>query len=217
MLDLTKTKSRAIYDELKKEILSGKLAPETHLVIKQIANRFGVSDIPVREAIKELTSEGLIETIPHIGSRVAEISYKKLNEILVMRECLEPFAAKLAVSSIDEKTIEQLETYNNEIKKAFEKGDKERCSAINRKFHVLIYTASNNELLIKTISQLMDNEKRMKNIFQYFPELLATSLQEHSAMIKYLKERNGDLMADVMYKHKKRAYDKMRAYFEQKS
>lgn len=217
MQTVMKTKSEVIFDELKDEILSGKFEPGFHLVIKQIANRFGVSDIPVREAIKELTYDGLVETIPHVGSRVTVISLKKLDDMLVMRECLEQVAVKLAAQNIDEDTIEKLKEYNDEMIDAIKQGDKDRYSSINRKFHILIIKASNNELIAKTIIQLMDYSKWMRNIFQLFPEILDLSMKEHSEMIKYLSERNSELLAEVNFKHKKRSFDKIRSYIKERS
>ena len=73
------TKSASIYQELKRKILEGILDPGTHLIIKQISSEYGISDIPVREALKELNAEGLVETIPHVGSKVAAFSQKNIN------------------------------------------------------------------------------------------------------------------------------------------
>jgi len=209
------TKSATIYHEIKKEIINGILKPGTHLIIKQIADKYGISDIPVREALKELSTDGLVETIPHVGSRVASISLKNIEDMLVMRECLEPFAAELAAKHADEKTIARLEKYTVDMEKAFETHDMTKYRDLNRAFHRLFVEASGNQLMTKTIVELMDSEKRMRMIFQLFPEILDLSNKEHGMMVRYLKEHNAKDLARVVYDHKKRVFEKMRNYLRQ--
>jgi len=206
------TKSEAIYNEIKKEILNGTLKPGTRLLIQHIANQYGVSDIPVREALRELTSEGFVETTPHVGSRVASMSLKGIEEMFFMREFLEPLAAELAVENIDEQTIAVLERYYYEMESALEAGDVIEYRDLNRAFHKLFIEASGNELLTKTIFELMESEKRMQMIFQLFPEIIETSNTEHSIILQFIKDRNGKALAKVVYDHKKKVFDKMRQY-----
>ena len=206
------TKSEAIYNEVKKEILNGILKPGTRLLIQHIANQYGVSDIPVREALRELTAEGFVETTPHIGSRVASMSLKGIEEMFFMREFLEPLAAELAVENIDEQTIEVLERYYFKMEKTLKAGDVTEYRDINRAFHKLLIEISGNGLLTKTIFELMESEKRMQMIFQLFPEILEISNKEHRMMLQFIKERNGKALAKTVYHHKKRVFDKMRKY-----
>ena len=209
------TKSATIYQEIKKGIINGTLEPGKHLVIKQLADQYGVSDIPVREALKELNVEGLVETIPHVGSKVSTISLKNVEDMLVMRECLEPFAAKLTAVNADTAVIEKLESYYLDMKAASDANDTKKYRDINRAFHKLFIEANGNQLMTKAILELMESQKRMLMIFQLFPEILAASNKEHGMMIQYLKERNGNALANLVYEHKKRVFDKMRNYLQQ--
>lgn len=208
------TKSEAIYKEVKKEILNGILKPGTRLLIQHIANQYGVSDIPVREALRELTSEGFVETTPHIGSRVASMSLRGIEEMFFMREFLEPLAAELAAENVDEQSIEILEKYDSDMKKALEVGNVTEYRDLNRAFHKLFIEICDNQLLIKTIFELMESEKRMRMIFQLFPEIFEISNKEHGMMLQFIKERDGKALAKVVYEHKKRAFDKMRKYLQ---
>jgi DNA-binding GntR family transcriptional regulator len=212
---LSMTKSEAIYQEVKKRVLDGSLKPGTRLLIQQLAKQYGVSEIPVREALRKLTAEGFVETIPHLGSRVASMSLKGIEEMLVMRECLEPFAAELAAQNADEKTIERLEKYCSDMEKAFNAHDTVKYRDLNRTFHKLFVEASGNQLMTKTIVELMDSEKRMRMIFQLFPEILELSNKEHGLMVHYLKNRSGKELAKVVFEHKKRVFDKMRKHLQQ--
>ncbi|EGO65680.1 GntR family transcriptional regulator [Acetonema longum] len=208
------TKSASIYNEIKRKILEGEFPPGSHLVIKQIATEYGLSDIPVREALKELRAEGLVETIPHVGSRVASFSPQNIKDMLEMRECLETFAAELAVQNADDSLIQKLEEKYAEASQALADNDIQRYGELNKAFHRLIIEASGNQLLIQTISDLMESEKRMRMVFQIFPEILQDSHKEHQQMLQYVKERNPAAMERLMYHHKKRSFDKMRVYFQ---
>ncbi len=208
------TKTESVYQEIKRKIVSGALEPGTRLLIKQIAKDYGISDIPVREALKELSAEGWVETKPHIGSRVAGFSPKKIKDMLEMRECLEPFAAELAVVNGDEALIVKLEDICAEARTALGENDIKKYSKLNKAFHRLIIEASGNQILIDTIFEMIEAEQRMRMVFQIFPEILQVSKTEHEEMVKYLKEKNKAAMSKLMYHHKKRSFDKMRKYFQ---
>lgn len=211
---LSLTKATAIYLEIKNNIINGLIKPGTHLVIRQVAAQYGVSEIPVREALRELTADGLVETIPHVGSRVSKISFKSVDDMLVMRECLEPFAAELAAKNASEKDIDRLEEYNFEMKKAFEENDIEKYRDLNRAFHKLFIESSGNVIMAKTILDLMESEKRMRMIFQLFPDIVELSNKEHGLIVNHIRKRNAKALAKVVYEHKKRVFDKMRVYLK---
>lgn len=208
------TKSASIYQELKRKILEGILEPGTHLVIKQISSEYGISDIPVREALKELNAEGLVETIPHVGSKVAAFSQKNIKDMLEMRECLEPFAAELAVDNASPEVIALLEKCFLDSLQALAKNDIRKYGDLNKAFHRLIIESSGNQVLINTIFEMIESEKRMRMVFQIFPEVLSDSSKEHGEMLKHLKEKNRHAMGTLMLQHKKRSFDKMRRYFK---
>ena len=208
------TKSASVYQELRRKILEGEFDPGTHLIIKQISAEYGVSDIPVREALKELGAEGLVETVPHVGSRVASFSPKSIKDMLEMRECLEPFAAELAVENADPSIIAQLEQYHADSLLALERKDIAKYGEMNKAFHRLIIETSGNQILINTIFEMMESEKRMRIVFQFFPEVLEDSPKEHAEMLAYIKDKNRQAMRNLMYVHKKRSFDKMRKYFK---
>jgi len=100
------------------------------------------------------------------------------------------------------------------MKKALETGAVTEYRDLNRAFHKLFIEASGNELLTKTIFELMESEKRMQMIFQLFPEIFEVSNKEHGMMLQFIKDRKGKVLAKMVYKHKKRAFDKMRKYLK---
>ncbi|RLA82489.1 MAG: GntR family transcriptional regulator, partial [Deltaproteobacteria bacterium] len=90
------TKSAAIYRFLKQDILNGRLRPGEKLVASKVAEAYGVSIIPVREALNRLRAEGLVTIIPHTGAYVTEIDLEDLKDLYPIRGVLEGFATRLA-------------------------------------------------------------------------------------------------------------------------
>lgn len=212
---ISKTKAKQIYDDLKHKILSGEIKADTRLIIHQLALSYDSSDIPVREALKELAAEDLIEMSPHKGSRVKRLSIKEMQDMLEIRKTLEPLAARLAAENATPELIAALEALHQQSAKMAQEKNYSEYSTLNREFHRQIVEASDNTYLKKILSELLSNERRTKTIFDLFPEVVAISLEEHQAIIQLLKERKGKEIAKLMLRHKTRSYDKLQRYFSQ--
>ncbi|WP_170126493.1 GntR family transcriptional regulator [Leminorella richardii] len=210
---ITKTKAKTIYFDLKHKILSGELKADSRLVIHQLAGMYDSSDIPVREALKELAAEDLIEMSPHKGSRVKKLSVKEMQDMLEIRKTLEPLAARLAAENATPELIAQLEAVHAKCEKMAKEKNYSDYSTANREFHQLIVEASDNTYLKKLLSELLRNERRTKTIFDLFPEVVNVSLEEHREMIRLIEQKKGKEIAELMYNHKARSYDKLHAYF----
>src|SRR5690606_13298771 len=105
----TPTRAQWVYEQLKEAILSGALEPGERLVVDQLARDFGTSPIPVREAIRRLEAEELVETTPYIGARVAPVRADQLEELMAIRKELEPLLARTAVLGATPEAIDELE------------------------------------------------------------------------------------------------------------
>ncbi|MEN6316675.1 MAG: GntR family transcriptional regulator [Veillonellales bacterium] len=214
MIIKAETKATIIYHDLKKKILANMLPAETHLIIRQLSKEYGTSDIPVREALKELTAEGILETIPHIGSKVRGISQESIRGMLEMRELLEPVAARLAVKRITPEQFHDLKECWQDMMDAYNRQALKEYSKDNRAFHSILIKACGNDCMQKTLENLIIMEKRIQTVFELFPEIIEDSYREHAEMIHFIEQKNGSEMEKLMAKHKKRAFDKMRLYFK---
>ncbi|WP_209124163.1 GntR family transcriptional regulator [Alkalihalobacillus sp. BA299] len=204
-MQLYRTKKEMIYQTIKEEILNGKYEFGEKLVISRIAERFGSSEIPVREAIRQLESDKLIEFIPHTGAVVSTISAKDIKEIFQLRSVLEGLATKLAVQALTDEHLERLRQNILESKEAFEIKDYERYAKLNIDFHYLIYSECNNDLLLRTIQDLWSNTKRYPSLFRENDQHIELSIQEHEEIYNALLLRDSDLAESHMKKHKIRA------------
>jgi len=213
MTFIATTKSKYIYSDLKKKILSGELKPEKRLVIHQLADFYDSSDIPVREALKELAADDLIEMSPHKGSRVKKLSVKEMKDMLEVRNALEPLAAFLAAENSTTELIGDLRKNLKQSEKLAKEKNYTDYSNVNREFHRLIVEASDNIYLKKILHELLANEQRTKTIFDLFPEVVDISQMEHREMIDLIEQKKAKEIYDLMLQHKSRSYSKLHEYF----
>lgn len=136
--------------EIRTRIQNGTYPPGHKLVTQDISNSLGISRTPVVAAINRLVAEGLAEAIPRRGTFVAQLSVKKIKDLLEVRYMIEMFAVKPAIKYLDyfpekieemQSLIEGLENLND--------GDYARASEIDSRFHILYVSLSNNEQLLK--------------------------------------------------------------------
>ena len=182
------TKSEIIYQEIKGDIIDGKYKPNERIVISEVAREFGTSDIPVREAMKHLESDGLIQNKPYVGPIVTNFDLADIQKIYQIRAVLEGMATRKAVDGINKNSLKKLETILSKMIKAIGSGNYVLLSNLNREFHRVIYNASENEYLIKVIFDLWDMSLRARAIFSFMPERAQEAVGEHANIVAALKK-----------------------------
>jgi len=206
------TKTEAIYNSLKDQIMDGNIQAGERMIIREIAKKYKISDSPVREAIKALEAEGFVEIIPHVGARVTGYSAKGIEDALIIREYLEPLAMRLAIEHTNDNIKRNLKVCLEELEQAYKNNNVQDYTVSNRKFHMIIYEASNNPQLIKIIKDLYCTEKRFMALFQKYPLLIDASLEEHKKLYQYYYEENKEALMELNSKHKKRYFDTLREH-----
>jgi DNA-binding GntR family transcriptional regulator len=196
------TKSELVFDTLKKRIIDGELEPGTELVISRISEEFNVSTIPVREAIKTLASEGLVEMEPHKSAKVAEFNLEKLHQIITIRAGLEGYAARLAVLHINEIQLRTLEDIVNKMKEAMLKSDAENFNLNNLKFHRYLYQIAPYPMLYEMIVKVWDGGKWTRSVFAISPKRMEKSIEEHMEILKAIKNRDEDTVERLVREHR---------------
>jgi DNA-binding GntR family transcriptional regulator len=198
----SKTKNVAVYNKLRQGIIKGKLKPGQKLVMADLAKAFGLSETPVREAIRRLESEGYVDFTPHTGAIVTKIDESELVEIYLIRIALEELATRLASPHITEKDIDFLIKKNSEMEMAIRHNRYEILAGINKLFHLRIYKAAPFPRLYKMICDLWDTFERWPSVFSYVPERAAASVEEHQKIIQALRTGDTD-QADLLIKEQK--------------
>ena len=179
-----------VVDTLRKGILAGDYQIGEKLDQKLLAEKLGVSIIPVREGLRQLEAEGLIRLVPRRGAFVAELSIAELKEIYLIREVLEGLAAELAVPNLDPSTFHQLESLLEQMEEATAQQDFSRLLELNRAFHFTIYESSRCPLLLQIIASLWDRSSLCRRVYLYLPGRASQALAEHKEI--YQASKQGD-------------------------
>jgi len=186
------TKTEMVYEQLKENIINGLIEQGEKIVAREVARQLGVSDIPVREALKKLESEGLVENVPHVGSRVSPVNIQKASEIFAIRTELEAFATRLAAQNAKANEVDELQEIVDEINLALQNSDIKKVSRLNTAFHQRLYQLSGNEMLCELILSLMDRSQYSRSVFTLIPDRKERSNQEHQLMVDALRKGNAE-------------------------
>jgi len=172
-----------VLEYIRDAILSGRLAAGTRIDQHAIADELGVSIIPVRESLRQLEAEGLIEKRPYRGAFVSTLSLTELMDIYVTREALEELAARIAVQRMTPEALANLDSLLAEMENATALGDRSALFDLNGAFHFTLYTASQNTILCQLIESLWERSTVYRRRFTFMPERAAQALAEHREIL----------------------------------
>jgi DNA-binding GntR family transcriptional regulator len=196
-----KSKAQAVYDLLRRRILDSQYEPGQSLSIDGLARELGVSKIPIREAIKQLEAEHLVETILHVGARVASISLELAEHIYPIRHALANLATSLAVTRITEAEIEQLQALHDAMVAAMHAGELRRIEPLNRDFHQVIAEASGNPPLAELHRDLMARCSRFRAGVPLRRDRAESVVHEHAEILEALRARDAERCLAVTTAH----------------
>nr|WP_275690663.1 GntR family transcriptional regulator [Gluconacetobacter azotocaptans] len=199
------TYAEDIYNNLAEQILHGKLRPGQRLDEQSLAATFNVSRTPVREALKELATRGLIDFVPRRGAIVTQISLDQLADMLDAECEIEALCARLASQKMNALEKSMLQGLYEQGKDAAQRGDQTAYWAINRSFHELIGRGAHNE----TLAGLMqDLRTRLAPFRQAQPlahgERLNRSRDDHGAVVRAIVAGDPEAAYTVMRDHNAR-------------
>ena len=141
-------------DRLRAEILEGRLKPGEWLRQERLAVEQGVSQMPVREALKQLAAEGLVEHVPYRGVRVVEFTAEDVEDLYSCRGFIEGMAARAAAGNITDGEVAELAALHQQMLSCRTPEDLPQYRDLNRRFHSLVFTASRRSYLLRTLAQL---------------------------------------------------------------
>lgn len=194
-----------VFYQLENDILNGKYKPGDSLIETKLSDELGVSRTPVREAIRQLELEGLVQTIPNKGAIVTGLSEKDIEDIYTIRMMIEGLAARWAAEKITEEelkelqeTIELEEFYTN-------KNDTYNILRLDSKFHEIIFRASKSKPLMNTLTMFHHYLQRARNSSLGMTGRANEALQEHKAILRAIMENNPEKAESLTTEHIKNA------------
>jgi DNA-binding GntR family transcriptional regulator len=190
-----------LVDRLRHMIIEGELAPGEKLSEKDICALFDVSRTPLREAMKVLAKEGLIQLIPNRGATVAKLTISDLEEAFPIMGALEAVSGELACAHITDQEISRMERLHKDMVDCFEARDMSGYFQRNELIHKLILEAANNPTLIEMQRSLSGRIRRARYMANMSDERWAQAVAEHEDILKATKERNGPLLGSLLKAH----------------
>ena len=181
-------------------IVENQLRPGERVPELEIAARLGVSRTPIREALKVLAAEGLVEMQPLRGAIVRAFSAKDAQDMLRVIALLEEFAAREACSA-PQARIDAVLALHAQMRVHFRRRERQPYFALNQRFHETVVALAGNEALSTTHATLAQRMRRIRYVGNSVPDNWGAAMAEHEAMAQALAARDADAMAQAMREH----------------
>ena len=190
-----------VAESLRAALVSGRMVPGTTYSIPALADQFGVSATPVREAMLDLVNEGIMSAVPNKGFRVVELSDAELDQITELRRLLEvPTVGDLA-GAIDRAAVRRLRSLADAVSDAARRGDVVAYVEADRELHLALLAEAGNPRLVEMVGRLRD-QSRLYGLEQFAAEgVLVDSAAEHMRLIDALESGDRRAAERVMAHH----------------
>ena len=191
-----------LVNHLRDMIIEGQLEPGTRLHEGQLGEQLGVSRTPLREAIKYLASEGLVELVPSRGAVVKRFSAADVKDMLTVLRALEELAGKLACELATDREIGEVRALHDEMIERYKHSDQQ--------IHLAIVRLARNPTLADIHQMLQTRLKRIRFVGHEGAEKWAAAVSEHEEMITALEARNAERLSEVLGRHLTKAWERVR-------
>lgn len=190
-----------LVDQIEEIVLSGELPAGSKLDEMALARRFNVSRTPVREALRRLSSTGLIDLIPNRGAFTATLSEDQLREMFIAMGEMEATCARLAAISMSPPERQALQRLHNRMGELVEPNDVRSFGEMNDAFHILIYRGAHNHYLEGIASSLRKRLSLYRRSQFRTPSRLQHSFREHDAVVRAVIAGDADRAHAAMLQH----------------
>jgi DNA-binding GntR family transcriptional regulator len=196
---------QSLHDELlnrlRKMIIGGQFVPGDKIPERRLCDQFGVSRTPLREALKVLAAEGLVQLAPNRGAMVAALTPEELEECLPMAAAIESFVGELACENITDEEIAVIKSCHLGMMAAHEAGNLDASLAMSSEMHRGIVAAAHNPLLAAIYDTLFFRVGRSRLAPYLSKETMAKALADHDDIIKALEARQSQRLAGLLQRH----------------
>jgi len=190
-----------ILENIRDSIVSGSLKAGSRVSEPELADRYGISRTPIREAFRQLESEGYLTVIPRRGAIVSELSPKDVEEFYAIKSIMEGYAARCACEKLHVKDLDRLQAINNKLADLARAGDIKHFFKIHNDFHELFIKAADNEKLHELIAGLVTKFQRLRFTSLSLPGRMEVSVQEHEKIIDAFRKKDADLAETLVRKN----------------
>lgn len=203
-----------IYHTLKNAILDGVYKPGESLIEMKLAKELGVSRTPIREALRQLELEGLVTSIPNKGVIVEGVSPQDVEDIYTIRKMIEGLAARWAAEKISDEQLKEVKDILDLMEFYTEKGNTEKLSELDSRFHDIIFQASNSRPLESVLTNFHQFIQRARTVSVKAKGRAVHSLEEHRKIYEALAAHDADAAEKAMTEHVGSARSNLIPFFE---
>lgn len=197
---------------LRDMIIEGELTPGARVPERELCERFGVSRTPLREALKVLAWEGMVELSPNRGATVTTVSAQAVDEVFPVMGALEALSGELACRYITDEELTEIRAHHHQMVVHFHRGEMEDYFRCNQAIHEAILAAARNPTLTQTYRGLSARVRRIRYIANLNQTRWSQAVAEHEQMLEALEQRDGAALAAVLKQHLKTKLDTVVEY-----
>ncbi len=190
-----------VVGQLRDLIVEGTLAPGARIAERQLCESLGISRTPLREALKVLASEGLVELLPNRGARVARLDERDIENMFQVMGALEALAGTLACARISEAELAEIAALHYEMLAQYTRRLLPEYFRLNQAIHAAIVAASRNPILMATYQSLAGRIRRARYLANLSDERWRQAVEEHEAILAALRDRDGARIAHLLETH----------------
>ena len=205
---------RQLADQLREMILAGDFEPGERLQEMELSARFGVSRTPFREALKVLSSEGLVTLSPNKGAAISQLTDEELAEVFPVMGAFEGLAGELACLHISDDEITDIATLHDEMVESFKQRALQNYYATNQKIHAALFAAARNATLSKQYDLLAGRVRRARFRGGMSEQRWAQAVDEHEQMLAALRVRDGRRLGEILRRHADTKFETVRESLE---
>lgn len=198
---LIKPLHQEVAERVRELILSGVLKTGDRIVETEMCSSLGISRTPMREALRILSSEGLIEVVPNKGAYVAQPSMNEIREMFEVMSILEGACARVAAERMSNSDFRKIEDIHQLLEQHYEAKDHERYLEVNHSYHVLVQEMAGNKVLDGVINGLRQRILLYRYRQLYQPDRFTASIQEHRDLLEAFRNRDPATAEGVMKRH----------------
>jgi DNA-binding GntR family transcriptional regulator len=214
-MELVRVDTQRAYDLIWEKITTLALAPGAPVDEQALAESFDMGTVPVREALKWLAHENLVDVTERHGIYVADVNVEDLEQLSEMRLSLESLSARLAAERVEPDDLVVLEALRRE-QEALTAEERRDLFDLDHKFHQAVAKAAHNKYLAQTLGRLFGLSRRLWYLVLPHLETLSSSVEMHVNLVGAIESGDADRAEEIMYEHVKAFYDEVREILEQR-
>lgn len=191
----------SVVERLRDRIVQGELAPGARLNERVLCGELGISRTPLREALRYLASEGLVELLPHRGAVVTDLTCEKIEEIFEVMSVLEGLAGELACRNATDAQIHEIRALHYQMLAHHARGELAEYFRCNQAIHLRLVAASGNQTLFETYQNLNAHVRRARYMANLSKERWDQAVREHGEILEALSRRDSARLQKLLQEH----------------